>query len=32
MNDEEWTDLTPYVDMKEGVGKRKDDKNDRIAE
>ena len=32
MNDEEWTDLTPSIDMEEGVGKRKDDKNDRIAE
>ena len=32
MNDEEWTDLTPSVDMEEGVGKRKYDKNDRIAE
>ena len=32
MNDEEWTDLTPYVDMEEGVVKRKDYKDDRIAE
>ena len=32
VNDEEWTDLTPSIDMEEGVGKRKYDKNDRIAE
>ena len=32
VNDEEWTDFTPSIDMVEGIGKRKDDKNDRIAE
>ena len=32
MNDEEWTDLTPSIDMEGGVGKIKDDKNNRIAE
>ena len=31
VNDAECTDLNPSVDMEEGVGKRKDDENDRIA-